>query len=106
MGSGSTLGLGKIRQDWEHRFPVVGWPGFGLLLDGLGHIAIGFAVGAGPGALGGPTALCAGLGFLALAIREFVQYATDDDPHPNLLDRAKDALEGGLGGAIAGWLLC
>jgi hypothetical protein len=103
---GSTLGIGKIQEDWEHRFPVVGWPGFGLLVDGLGHLAIGFAVGAAPGALGGPTALCGLLAFVALGMREAWQYCSDDDPHLNLLDRLKDCAEGAVGGLIAGVVLC
>ena len=102
----SFWGGEKFAKDWNTRFPIVGWPGWGLLIDGAGHLAIGFAVGAIPGALGGPTALSAILGLTAGIMREVAQYATDDSPNWNLLDRAKDACEAALGGAIAGWLLC
>lgn len=96
----------KIIEDWEHRFPVFGWPGFGLLIDGAGHLAIGAAVAALPAVLGASTALCALLGWLAGVGREVLQYVRDDTPHLNLPDRVKDAIECALGGAIAGVLLC
>lgn len=103
---GSRWGIEKLREDWGHPFPVLGWPGFGLLVDGLGHLAIGFAFAAAPMALGGQTALGALIGLAAGAMREGIQYGGDDDPHLNLLDRLKDCAEFALGGAIAGWVLC
>lgn len=80
-----------------------------LLLDALGHLAIGFGCGLIAGALaplgvgrGVAAGVGAGLGLLAGSMREGIQWAKTGSPH--LLDRALDIVPAPLGGAIGGVL--
>lgn len=101
------LGLRKLREDWDSRAPLwLGrWPGWGLVVDGTGHLLIGALAGSLPAYAGAPlwvvllAALLVGLG------RELWQFTRDSSPNPNLVDRFKDTIEVGLGGLVVGLLL-
>lgn len=105
-----TSGWNKIVDDWNELWPelvplLAGRRGFGLFKDGTGHLAIGILAGLFPAIAGAPTwvtflaAILVGLG------REVWQIARDDTPKSNTLDRIKDTLEAGVGGALIGLII-
>lgn len=101
------LGFYKFTNDWLTLWPE--WipflgnkHGFGLIVDGAGHLAIGM-VAAVPAILLGASywtmpAFAAVIG----TGREVWQVLSDSSPNPNLMDRIVDVAQITLGGALIG----
>ena len=100
------LGLPKFQADWRNLWPswvpfLGGRKGYGLALDGVGHIGIGLACGGVPLIAGAPPAAAILIAALSGLLREALQFGLDDTPNPNLVDRVVDTLTITLGGYVA-----
>lgn len=105
-----TSGWNKIVDDWNELWPelvplLAGRRGFGLFKDGIGHIGLGILFGVLFAIAGCPTWFTFLIAVIFGAGRELYQIAGDDTPKSNTLDRIKDTLETGLGGALIGLIL-